>query len=74
MKYGRCVNALDCYKKLRRDLSKNGDGVRNRKWLEWEASGDDQILEKTALITNCTFIGLGTEDRVEFDMLVADGE
>ena len=48
MKYDRCANALDCYKKLRRDLSKHGDGARNRKWLEWEASGNERVLEKNS--------------------------
>lgn len=55
-------------------MSKNGDGVRNRKWLEWEASGDKQFFRKTALTTNCTFVGLGTKYRAEFDRVVADGE
>jgi len=73
MKHDRCANAYDCYLKLTRDLTKNGQEDVNQKWLKWERNLDQKILQKTALKTNRTFIGLGTEHTEEYDRLTSLG-
>ena len=40
MKYYRCANVYYCYLKLNQDLVKNGQARLNKKWLEWEMSGE----------------------------------
>ena len=45
----------------------------NRKWLEWENEGNENILTKTPLTTQRTFIGFATEYKEEFDRLEAAG-
>jgi len=73
MKYDRCANAYDCYMKLTRDLTKNGEEDVNQNWLKWERKLDHKILQKTALKTNRTFIGLGTEHTEEYQRLTSAG-
>ena len=73
MKNSRCANAYDCYINLKESLEEDGTQVRNQRWLEWEADGDDRILNKTPFKTNRTFIGLGTEHKDEFDTLIGKG-
>lgn len=73
-KFDRCANALDCYYKLKRDLSKDGECESNKIWLEWEMNGDERILNNTPLRTRRTFIGLGTEYKDEYDKLIGAGE
>ena len=73
-KFNRCANALDCYYKLKRDLSKDGQCESNEKWLEWERNGDERILNNRPLRTRRTFIGLGTEYKDEYDKLIGAGE
>ena len=73
-KFDRCANALNCYYKLKRDLSKDGQCESNKKWLEWEMNGDEQILNNKPLRTRRTFIGLGTEYKDEYDKLIGAGE
>ena len=60
MKYYRCANVYRCYLKLNQDLVKNGQARLNKKWLEWEMSGE-KISQNTHLKINRTFIGLNTE-------------
>ena len=73
MTYDRCANAYDYYLKLTQDLDKNGQGHLHKQWLEWEKKGDEKILQKTALKTNHTFIGLGTEHTDKYESLISSG-
>jgi hypothetical protein len=72
-KYERCENALECYKKLRLDLTKKGDDDKNKKWKQWEENNDSLLLKKTALTTNRTYIGLGVESKDELKKLQQEG-
>lgn len=45
----RCANTLDCYKKLRKSLSKDGTVKTNRKLLEYKDIEDAHLHRK------CTF-------------------
>ena len=71
LKNDRCANAFDCYIKLKRDLTKRGDGKKWTKLLEYESSNDARVLKNTTLTTKCTYIGFATEKKEQYDQLVA---
>ena len=73
MKFERCDNALECYRKLRSDLTKKGSSEQNKKWSEWEKDGNEKLLKKTPLTTNRTFIGLGLESMEDLHSLQQQG-
>ena len=74
LKNDRCANAKDCYYKLNRDLIKDRSEESNQNWIKWEVTEDERIVQNTPLSTNCTFIGLGIEKRLEYNTLKASGE
>ena len=72
MKYDRCANALDCFMKLKRDLSKNGDEIKMKKLREYEMNGDQRVVENTMYTTTKTYISFGTENKQQYDKLRQD--
>eukprot|EP00957_Ditylum_brightwellii_P172696 13146668-Ditylum_brightwellii.AAC.1 len=41
--------------------------------MEYEQAGNMRYLKNTTLRTQCTFIGLGTEEKVKYDKFVGKG-
>ena len=74
MKYDRCANALDCFMKLKRDLSKNGDELKMKKLREYEMNGDQRVVESTIYTTTKTHIGFGTESKQQYEKLRQDNQ
>ena len=74
LKYDHCATALDCYSKLTRNLSKNGDDKRTKTLLEYERTGDARVLQNTVYTTNKTHIGYGTETKNECDTMSNGGK
>ena len=74
LKYDSCATALDCYLRLTRDLSKNGDDKRTQQLLEYEYTGDARVLQNTVYTTNKTHIGYGTETKNEYDTISNGGK
>jgi hypothetical protein len=54
-------------------MTKTGDEKKARQWAEWEATGDERVVENRTYRTNRTFIGLGTEDKTELEKLRSEG-
>ena len=63
LKSYQCANVWDCYVKLSKDLTKNGEEARRKKFEQYERDGDERVLKNTALSTWRTFIGFGTENK-----------
>ena len=74
LKYDRCATALECYKKLTCDLSKDGDDKRTNKLLEYERTGDARMLLNSVYTTQKTHIGYGTESKIEYDTMTNKNE
>ena len=70
----RCATAWDCYINLRQDLV---DKEKRKKFFEkldkYELEGDEPVMKNTTYTTRNTYIGFGTEDKREYDSLVAAG-
>ena len=69
LRFERCANAWDCYIKLGRDLSRDGQAERTRKLLEYEHNQDVRVLNNTPFTTSRTHIGFGTEEQDEYNTL-----
>eukprot|EP00957_Ditylum_brightwellii_P082426 6266980-Ditylum_brightwellii.AAC.1 len=67
LKHNRITNANDCYEKLGRKLSKDGAEKSTLKLEQYEQDGSYKVSDDTTLQTRCTFVGLGTEDKAEYD-------
>lgn len=72
LKYDRCANALDCYQKLSRDLTKDGSDVKAAKLLEYELLNDERVTKNTTLTTRHTHIGFATESKDQYNLLVSN--
>ena len=72
-KFNRRANATYCCLNLLRDLTKTGTKKNPTRWSEWEATGDECVLENRACRTNRALIGLGADDASEFDKLWEEG-
>ena len=70
LKYDCCANVLDCYQKLSRHLTKDGNNVKARKLLEYELANDERVTKNTALTPRHTHIGFATESKDQNDLLV----
>ena len=44
LKNDRCANAVDCFHKLKRDLTKDGTNKKQELFKEWERTGNKKIL------------------------------
>ena len=69
LKYDCCANAMDCYLKLSRDLTKDGNEREMLKLVKYEEDGDARILKNTPFTTTKTHIGFGTEDITQYNTL-----
>ena len=69
LKYDRCSNAMDCYLKLTRDLTKDGKQTAMVKMEMYEKNGDPRIIKNTTFTTKETHIGFGTEDIEQYNSL-----
>ena len=69
LRFERCANAWDCYIKLGRDLSRDGQAERTRKLLEYEHNQDVRLLNNTPFTTSRTHIGFCTEEQDEYNTL-----
>ena len=69
MNYDRCANAFNCFMKLKRDLTKNGDENKMKKLCEYERNGDAKVVENTIYTIAEAHIGFGTENKDEYDKL-----
>lgn len=72
--YDRCANALDCYKKLRTTLSRNGEQRKNKRLLDYEEFGDVKLLQNRIFCTSSTYIGFATEKKEEYDEMMGNAE
>lgn len=70
LKGDRCATAFDCYIKLGRDLTKNGEDEKSSKLLEYENNNDERVIKNTTLTTKKTHIGFGTQDKDQYDSLM----
>ena len=73
MRGDRCANANDCYQRLTKELTRDGNEKKTKKLLEYEENNDKRVLENTTLRTKRTFVGLGTENKDEYEKLVREG-
>ena len=72
MKNERLPDAKTCYFKLREELGKDGTKLKMRRLLEYERLNDKKMLKNTTLTSRRTFIGLGVENKDEYNKLKED--
>ena len=70
--FERSNNRLDCYYKLKAKLSRNREEKREHLWSNCEKTVNELVLHNTPYKTRRTFIGLGTEDKVEYAYVKAE--
>ena len=54
-------------------MNKVTNPKQHSKWLQWEAEGNEKILQNRTYQTNRTFIGLGIEDELECNNCISSG-
>ena len=74
LKYDRCSNAMDCYMKMTRDMTKDGSEKKTQKLLEYERTGDAKVVKNTTFTTIKTHIGYGTEHKQEYTSMIDTGQ
>ena len=72
LKYYQCDNAWECYVKLSKDSTKNGEEARSKNFEQYERDSDDHVLKNITLSTWRTFIGFGTENNTGYDALISN--
>jgi len=72
LKYVRVADAWDCYRTLRKQLSKDGSEKLILGLEQHEIDGDERVLKNTTFTTKRTLIGYVTEDVDEFNARSAE--
>ena len=72
LKNYRCANAWDCYIRLSKDLSKNGEEENMKRLKKYEEDGNVRVLKNTTLTTKRTFIVFDTDKKTEYDGLISN--
>ena len=73
MRGDHCANAHNCYINLTKELTRDGNEAKTRKLLEYEETNDKRVLENKMLRTKFTFVGLGIENKDEYDRMKNEG-
>ena len=72
LEYVRVADAWDCYRTLRKQLSKDGSEKLILDLEQYEIDGDERVLKNTTFTTKRTLIGYITEDIDEFNARLAE--
>ena len=74
LKYDHVANAMDCYRKLSRDLSKSGEDKNTTKLREYERKVDVNVVENPKLTTRRTRIGFAIKRKSQYEELSANSD
>ena len=65
---------MNYYRKLSRDLSKNGEEKKIIKLREYKRKGDAKVVENTTLTTRRTHIGFATKRKSQYEELSVNSD